>query len=226
MVGTGFDTCGCHSACSELHLANFTFIGGHYFIFIPVLGSLSTAWEAARRTGRFSPAVAGSLGSAFVVGTVGTMLLFGLDWGRLWPLMIIAPGLSGFLSGIAGVDPEKSKNGSIWLSLSAWVGLAMIFLGIGFLANFYPIPVLQPFITGYRWWAIAIMIPGVGAVIGAIYSSFAMTENDLVRLVDAADRGFTLATGIVALLGLDWNLFSLWFLIACGVVVLAGLLKK
>jgi hypothetical protein len=210
----------------NLHLANFEFHWWALFIFIPVLGSLSAAWESARRTGRFSSGVAGALGSAVVVGTVAVMLLFGLDWSRLWPLMLIAPGVSSFLSGIAGVDPEKSPNGSLWLSLSAWVGLGLMALGTGFLANSYPIPALQPFVTGYRWWAIPIFFPGIGALVAAavmFIRNRAMTWSAWMMLLIAV---FTLATATVALLGLDWNLLFPVVLIACGVVILAGLLGK
>lgn len=210
----------------NLHLANFEFHWWALFIFIPVLGSLSAAWESARRTGRFSSGVAGALGSAVVVGTVAVMLLFGMDWSKLWPLMLIAPGVSAFLSGVAGIDPEKSQQGSLWLSLSAWVGLALMVLGTGFLANSYPIPALQPYITGYRWWAVPIFLPGIGALVAALVMfvrNRTMTWSSWMMLLIAV---FTLATAVVALLGLDWNLLFPVVLIACGVVILAGLLRK
>jgi hypothetical protein len=211
----------------NLHIADFAFHWWALFIFIPVLGSLSAAWESIRRTGRFSAAARSGLGSAIVIGTVAVILLFGLDWSRLWPLMIIAPGLSAVLSGIGGVDAENKKNASIWLSLSAWVGLGMILLGTGFLAKYYPIPALLPYMEGYRWWAVPILVPGLGALISAVILFFRngnhMTWAVWMMLLIAT---FTLATGVVALFGMDWNLLFPIVLIACGIVVLAGLLKR
>lgn len=210
----------------NLHLVNISFHWWALFIFIPVLRSLSAAWDSARRSGRFSSAVARGLGSAVVVGTVAVMLLFGLDWSKLWPLMLIAPGVSAFLSGIASIDPEKRQKGSLWLSLSAWVGLALMVLGTGFLAHSYPILALQPYVTGYRWWALPIFLPGIGALVAALLMfvrNRTMTWSSWMMLLIAV---FILATAVVALLGLDWNLLFPVVLIACGVVILAGLLRK
>ena len=211
----------------NLHLANISFQWWALFIFIPVLGSLSAAWERLHRTGRFTPAVANGLGSAIVVGTVGVILMFGLDWGKLWPLMLIAPGISAVLGGLGVPDPEKHNSTSIWLGLSAWVGLALIVLGTGFLAIFYPIPALQPFINGYRWWAVPILIPGLGSVFGAFMffwrNDRKMNWSAWTMLLIAV---FTLATGLLALFALDWNLLFPIVLIACGIVVLAGLINR
>jgi hypothetical protein len=52
------------------------------FIFIPVVGSLSAAWAAYRRSGTFNSGVRGSLGSALVIGTVAFMFLLGVNWSR------------------------------------------------------------------------------------------------------------------------------------------------
>ena len=116
----------------NLHPANFIFNWWALFIFIPVLGSLSAAWDGLRQDGRFSARVGGSLGSAIVIGTVGTILLFGLDWNRLWPLMIIAVGLSVFCTGLGRIDKPGRNNLAALTRLSVWVGLAAIVLGLGF----------------------------------------------------------------------------------------------
>ncbi len=44
----------------NLHIASFTFHWWALFIFIPVIGSLSAAWESLHRTGRLNAAVRGT----------------------------------------------------------------------------------------------------------------------------------------------------------------------
>ena len=211
----------------NLHLVNLSFHWWALFLFIPVLGPLSAAWESLRRTGKFSVAVKSGLGSAITIGTVAVILLFGLDWSKLWPLMIIAPGASFFLGGLGGPDPVEYKTASIWVSLSSWVGLALMVLGTGFLVKFLPIPALQPYLEGYRWWAVPILIPGLGAIVGALVlfwrnnrqMNWAVWTMFLIAV-------FTIATGLLALFALDWNLLFPIVLIACGIVVLAGLMNR
>ena len=207
----------------NLHLANFEFHWWALFIFIPVFGSLSAAWGGFRQTGRFSATVRGGIGSAIVIGTVAFMLLFGMDWSRWWPLMIIAPGISMFLNGLNSLDPEEHKVLSVWVNLAAWVGAATILLGAGFLVKYLPIPVLQPYLVGYRWWAVPILIVGLGALIGVLMT-FLREERQMSwaswsMLLVAV---FTIAVGLLALFALDWNLLFPIVLIACGIVVLTG----
>ena len=211
----------------NLHIANFSLHWWALFIFIPVLGSLSSAWNGLRQDGRFSAKVTGSLGSAVVVGTVGVILLFGMDWGRWWPLLIIAVGLSAFLTGLGRVDALNTSVLSALTRLSVWAGLAVMVLGMGFLVNSYPLPALQPYLAGYRWWAVPILIAGAGAFISA-FSIF--WEN--VRQMNWAAWSmlliavFITAIGLLALFALDWNLLFPIVLIACGLVILAGFLNR
>lgn len=196
------------------------------FIFIPVAGSLATAIGAFRKSGRFDSAVRGALGSVVVVGTVATMLLFGVDWSRFWPLMIIAPGVSAFLTGLSFAEAEKNPSLARWEGLSAWFGLGMILLGVGFLAKFMPIPSIETYLFN-RWWAVPILVVGAGAFINAI----------IVCIQNGFKPGWTVwgitivgivfsATGLFALLNLNWNLLGPIILIGAGIVVLSGILIK
>ncbi len=210
----------------NLHLANFTFNWWALFIFIPVVGSLSAAWDGLREEGSFSAKVGGSLGGAVVIGSVATILLFGLDWVRYWPLMLIAVGLSAFLTGLGRVDVLGRNNLSALTCMSVWVGLAAMVLGLGFLANSLPIPMFQEYLIA-RWWAIPILIAGFGAVVGALaifwQNSREMNWAAWSMLLIAV---FIIGVGLLALFALDWNLLFPIILIACGLVIMIGIFTR
>ena len=138
------------------------------FIFIPAIGSLASAGRAFSKSGKFDAAVRSNVGSALVLGTLASMLLFDANWSKWWPLMVIAPGISMFLGGISGIDAQKHKNVAALVSLNLWVGAAVILLGIGFLAKFLPIPAIDQYLIGFNWWAIPILIAGAGALFSAL----------------------------------------------------------
>jgi hypothetical protein len=210
----------------NLHLANFTFNWWALFIFIPVVGSLSTAWDALRNDGSFSAKVGGSLGSAVVIGTVATLLLFGLDWGLYWPLTLIAVGLSAFLTGLGRVDVLGRNNLAALTRMSVWVGLAAMVLGLGFLVTTLPIVALQGYLMA-RWWAIPIWIVAFGALMGTFMlfwkngrqMNWAAWSMFLITI-------FIAGIGFVAFYMLDWNLLLPLVLISCGVVIMIGLFNK
>jgi hypothetical protein len=69
------------------------------FIFIPAVVLAATAWQRYTAAGhRIVPAVQGALIGSLVLLLVGTILLFELDWGTLWPLFLIIAGV-GLLLG-------------------------------------------------------------------------------------------------------------------------------
>lgn len=210
----------------NLHLVNVHLNWWAAFIFIPVLGSFAAGINAFQKSGKFNAAVRSSLGSMIVVGTVATMLLFDMDWSRFWPLMLIAPGLSGLINGISLADREDHPNAARWAGLSLWFGVATILLGVGFLAKFMPIPAIENLLF-HRWWAIPILIPGVGAFINAlvICAGNGFKADWTVWGFSLIGVAFT-ATGLFALYNLNWNLLGPIILIAGGMVVLSGLLTK
>ncbi|MBA3072424.1 MAG: hypothetical protein FP831_02425 [Anaerolineae bacterium] len=196
------------------------------FIFIPVFGSLATGINAFQKSGKFDGVVRSSIGSMIVVGTVATILLFDMDWSRFWPLMLIAPGLSALINGISIADVKDHPTAAKWAGLSLWFGLALILLGVGFLAKFMPIPAIENLLF-HRWWAIPILIPGVGAFINAlvICAGNGFKASWLVWGFSLIGVAFT-ATGLFALYNLNWNLLGPIILIAGGLVVLSGLMTK
>lgn len=197
------------------------------FIFIPVIGSLSTAWASVRDEGRLTAKAGGSLGSAVLVGTVGTMLMFGMDWGRWWPLVVMAGGFSMFMAGIGKLERPGNMGLSALSHMGLWIGLGGMVLGLGFLVKTMPIPALTSYITGYTWWAVPILIAGLGAVVSAVLLFFEnqhqMTWAVWSMLLIAV---FILSIGVLALMKLSLNLLFPIVLIACGLVILVGLLQR
>jgi hypothetical protein len=132
------------------------------FIFIPVLGSLTTAWSAWQKSGKFNTTVRSSLGSALVIGTAATILLLGLSWARLWPLMVISAGISAAIGGAGQVDPQKHKNLAAWAGFNLWVGLAVALLGVGFLISFL-VCLRNEYKMNWTVWAFV----GIGVAVSA-----------------------------------------------------------
>lgn len=212
----------------NLHIVNFTFHWWALFIFIPVFASLNSAWNSFQSSGRFSASVRSNLGSAIVVGAVAVILMFGMDWSRVWPVMVIAAGLSMFLSGLSSLDPKQNKRVSVWVNMGAWVGLAAVVLGLGFLIQYFPIPAWQPFLANFlNWWAIPVLVAGAGILLNALLvigrDQWRMNWESWSMLLIAV---FTLAVGVMALFAIDWNLLFPIVLIGCGVMILAGILRK
>ena len=197
------------------------------FIFIPVAGSLSSAWRDFLKSRRLDAKVRSSLGGALVVGTVAVLLLTGADWSHWWPLMLIAAGFSSMLSGIGYWDPAEHKNLAAWGGFNAWTGAGVLLLGVGFLAKFLPIPSLSGYIEGWRWWAAPILLAAFGAFVTAtIYcyrNEWKMNWNTWGFVVIGVIVG---VVGLFALSNLSWNLLAPVILIGVGLVVLSKILIK
>jgi hypothetical protein len=113
-----------------------------------------------------------------------------------------------------------------WSGLGLWFGLAMLLLGVGFLAKTLPIPSLEGYLF-HRWWAVAILIPGVGAFLNAtvICAQNQFKPNWTVWAFCIIGITFV-ATGLFALFNLNWNFLGPIILIGAGVLVLSGILIK
>jgi hypothetical protein len=205
----------------------FTFNWWALFIFIPVIGSLTTAWNSLRESGRFTAKASSSLGSAVLIGTVATILMFGMDWSRWWPLVVLAGGLSMFLAGIGKFEKLGNAGLSAMTRLGAWIGLGGMVLGFGFMIKTVPLPGLTQYITGYTWWAVPILIAGLGALVSAVgifvenhsQMNWAVWSMLLIAV-------FIISIGLLALLKLDLNLLFPIVVIACGLVILVGVIQR
>ena len=103
------------------------------FILIPAFGTLSGAVYGIQQHHRITNGVLASIGSAVVIFTVAFMFLFGLNWVRWWPLMLLAPGFSLLLGGIETKAGQKKHLS--YINMAFWLGLGTMFLGAGFLAK-------------------------------------------------------------------------------------------
>lgn len=197
------------------------------FILLPAFGSLSTAWWAFQREGRINETVRGSLGGAVIILTVALIFLFGLDWSKWWPLMVLIPGavvmFNGFpLPGSREIErPYCLRTYRPWLF---WNGLGAVFLGGGFLAM--NLRIINPAAIIPNWWGIAILIPAVGGLVTAVMLAVAGHGLGWTAIGNLISTSIYAAVGIVALLGISWNLLFPFIIIAVGVVMLVGVFRR
>jgi hypothetical protein len=72
------------------------------FILIPAFGSFAAAWRVYQTHGRLAAAARGPLIGGLVLLLVALIFLFGLDWGRIWPLFLIIAGIGALLGTLFG----------------------------------------------------------------------------------------------------------------------------
>ena len=66
------------------------------FVMIPAVILAGMAWSLYRADG-WGPPVIGPLVGALATAAVAILLLFDLDWGRLWPVFLIIAGIAGMI---------------------------------------------------------------------------------------------------------------------------------
>ena len=64
------------------------------FLVLPGLGALWQAWRMYQHEGRLSRAATGTAVGGAVLVVLGVSFFFGFDWGNLWPLILIALGVT------------------------------------------------------------------------------------------------------------------------------------
>ncbi|MBK9055909.1 MAG: hypothetical protein IPL78_34915 [Chloroflexi bacterium] len=70
------------------------------FFWLPAIGSLEKAWGKWQARGRVTRGVRRHLIGAAIWGLVGTVFLFGLSWGLIWPVLLIVWGVSALLQSV------------------------------------------------------------------------------------------------------------------------------
>jgi cation transport ATPase len=69
------------------------------FILIPAIAAFAGAWREYRSAGQMTGGVRGSLFGGLLITLVALILLFNLDWGIFWPILLIIGGLGLLLTG-------------------------------------------------------------------------------------------------------------------------------
>ena len=193
------------------------------FIFIPAFGSFSTAWIAFQRENRINEAVRAAAGSGLIIFTVAILFLFDLNWGLWWPLMILIPGFVVLLNGFT-LPGSREENLPLAQRLfrpwSGWTGLGMVFLGCGFLLQNIGIFSLREILP--NWWGFAILIPAMGGAVTAVRLALSGEGFGWGAISNLAATISVGLVGLIALLGIGWNLLAPIILIAVGIVFLVG----
>jgi len=71
-----------------------------FLILIPAVGSFAGAWNMYRRSGNeVTPAVRGSIIAGLVLTVLALVFLLGIDFGKLWPVILILLGLGALFGG-------------------------------------------------------------------------------------------------------------------------------
>ncbi len=187
-----------------------------FFILIPALSSLWAAVRMYRGAGRLHYGVRSSFLGALIPLAVAILFLFDLSWAVYWPLFVLLPGLI-LLSNAIPLGEETPHGFQAYRPWLGWMGAGAIYLGIGFLLH--NLGFFDPAKIWPTWWGLAILSPAIGGLVvtihlaaeGGIFSGAALA-NLIATLVVAMP-------GVVALLGLSWNLLTPLMLIAVGTVL-------
>jgi hypothetical protein len=71
-----------------------------WFMFFPAGWTLFNAWKISQKQGGFSPRAIGMVVGGLCILLTIPVFLFGLDWGRVWPIFFVAAGLGVLLNGL------------------------------------------------------------------------------------------------------------------------------
>jgi hypothetical protein len=197
------------------------------FILIPALSSFASTYAIYQHTGTVNRAVIGNFFGAVMILTVAFIFLFNLSWGVFWPFFIILPGLSMFLTGLPFGSAKTPALQQLEAFGRPWLmgtGLGVVLLGTGFLvAN---LDLFNPATVWPQWWGLMILC----AALGGLWAT-AQLYNEEGRFGIVATANLTAAVvvaavGVVALLGVDWNLLWPIVLIVAGCLVLLSVFRR
>jgi hypothetical protein len=85
---------GLYFLLSSLNVITGDFAWWALFIILPGVATILKAWSGYRRTGTFSKKARGKAFGGFMMVIVGSVFLFGLDWGKAWPAFLIVAGIA------------------------------------------------------------------------------------------------------------------------------------
>lgn len=213
-----------------LILRDFTMVGFRnwwaLFILLGTLGCYWSAYAAYRAAGRVNWGVITLIYSGIFPLAVAVIFLFEMSWSIWWPLFVLLPGLGLLAFGLAA-KPRSGKPSLALRSLKTWLGwmgLSAALLGLTFLAK--NAGVFDPAAVHPNWWALFILIPAVGGLIMILRTLLSPDRTAALLVANLIAMISVGATGIVALLGIDWNLLKPIMLIGLGLALLVGFMGK
>ncbi|MDX2005317.1 MAG: hypothetical protein SFU83_08580 [Meiothermus sp.] len=77
------------------------------FILMPAVWAFWNAWEIYQKEGKLTPQAARMAQGGLFPLVIGLIFLFNLDFGRLWPLLLVIAGIGAILN---PRNPEKPSD--------------------------------------------------------------------------------------------------------------------
>ncbi len=192
------------------------------FILIPVFSAFGSAYGIWRKAGRFNFAVWSTFYGGLFPLAVALIFLFDLDWGEYWPVFIILGGFGMLVSGLPFRRAEDDKTPAWLLCHRPWgifIGLSAVLLGLRFLGVNMGVIENLPFFDVQNWWGVYILIPALGGLITALLLLMG-GHSFMLAMVNLALAAVIVLTGMIPILGLDWELMNMT---APLVLILVGL---
>jgi hypothetical protein len=82
-----------------------------FFILIPAVGAFGAAWNSYQRSeGQLTASARGSLIGGLVLTMIAVSFLLNLNWGILWPILLIIVGVGALLNAVLP-GPSDGQDG-------------------------------------------------------------------------------------------------------------------
>lgn len=189
------------------------------FIVLPALLFFGCAWAVARGQVHYRYPLA-LFGLGLIVLTVAAVFLLNLDWEHWWPLMVVSPMLVLFLLGLPDSALAQKPEATAWVSLLAWIGSAILLLGLFFLAGNFHLINLPALADRWGWWGVFILLCALGAAFNAawLWAKTGALRLPVMGLLLVAD--ILLVSAIFECFQLNRLLQLPWLGITSGVLLL------
>lgn len=71
-----------------------------YFLFIPVVAALVSAWQNYQANGYLTRVARGTLTGALFPLAIGLIFLLNLNWGAIWPIFLVLADIAALVNGM------------------------------------------------------------------------------------------------------------------------------
>ena len=216
---------------SQLGLLDSGYNWWAIFVLVPGFGFFSGALDMLITKRRLSSGVRSMFGTGLLVLTVGGILLFDLNWGIYWTLILIVVGFSMFLNGFADKKEQKGPISRWFNRFGWWMGLAVAGLGTAFLLKYLGVFSLSGWYSEWAlqftsvtngWWGLFLLLPGIGGLLHSLIIILTARRFPFTAILLAVLGVGFLSVGVVAALGLKWNLITPFVVFGAGLVIVLG----